>query len=453
VNKLYICGKNTLLPKENNQIITSIAMRDVKIKIHQLGMIGESEEITLNRLMIFSGESGLGKSYLSIICHYIFSVLLDRHRISLFFEDRGLDFSAMRPSYKGNGVAVSFPKKEFEEWLSKDAIQWLGYMVGNKNVKADIEITLPEEINENIVILYEEDVEGLGNEVETYIKLSLPCLTYRIKDSGILSDESPFAFLFRYYLIQEIFEDFKNLTDTFIFPPSRGMMLTEDITPITGMYVEFKQNVNRLVASKTSNIQPSEHLTILLRHILDGSVKRQESRYIYTTNGEEMPLSAAAASIRELASIEFLIENSDISKSAIMIDEPEAHLHPLKQRMMADIISSLMLSGAYIQVTTHSDYFLRRINELSKLHELYERSKERNDDYYVGICDRLGMNPELHIDNKNISAYLLVRNGEQSIAIKQDMSNGVPFAAFHDALKDTLRIKNELERELNDGDN
>ena len=426
-------------------------MKDVKIKIHKLGMIGESEEITLNQLMVFSGESGLGKSYLSIICHYIFFVLLDRHRISSFFEIKGLDFSSMRPSYKGQGIAVSFSKKEFEEWLSKDAIQWLGYMVGNKDLEADIEIKLPEQIKENIVISYEEDMEGLGSEVETYIKLSLPFLTYRIKDSGILSEESPFAFLFRFYLIQEIFDDFKNLTDTFIFPPSRGMMLTEDVTPITGMYVEFKKNVLKLAASKSKNLQPPEHLTALLKRILDGSVKRQESRYIYATNEEEIPLSAAAASVRELASIEFLIENSDISKSAIMIDEPEAHLHPLKQRMMADIICSLMLSGAHIQVTTHSDYFLRRVNELSMLHEVYNRNID-NIDTFIGICDRIGMDPELHIDKSNISAYLLVRNVDHSIVVRQDMTNGVPFAAFHDALKDTLTIKSELEKELNDGD-
>ena len=423
-------------------------MRDVKIKIHQLGMIGESDDITLNRLMLFSGESGLGKSYLSIICHYIFIVLLDSHRVSSFFEKKSLDFSAMRPSYKGAGVAVTFSKKEFEEWLSKDAVQWLGYMVGNKNIKADIAITLPEQISDDIVISYEEDMEGLGNEVETYIKLSLPYLSYRIKDTGALVEESPFAFLFRYYLIQEIFGDYKNLTETFVFPPSRGMMLTEEVTPTTGMYVEFKKNVHRLVVSKPRNIQPPTHLTSLLKRILEGSVIRQENRYVYSTKGEEMPLSAAAASIRELASVEFLIENSDISKSALMIDEPEAHLHPLKQRMMADIICSLLISGAYIQVTTHSDYFLRRINELSMLHELYKKSADKNIEGFAKICGRLKMDPELHIDKNEISAYLLVREGNHSIVVKQDMSYGVPFAAFHDALKETLLIKTELEKEI-----
>ena len=425
-------------------------MRDVKIKIHQLGMIGESEEITLNRLMIFSGESGLGKSYLSIICHYIFSVLLDRHRISSFFENKGLDFSALRPSYKGSGIAATFAKKEFEHWLSKDACQWLGYMVGNKEIKADIEITLPGHIDDIIQISYEEDIEGLGNEVETYIKLSLPYLSYRIKDSGVLGEESPFAFLFRFYLIQEIFEDFKNLAETFVFPPSRGMMLTEDVTPTTGMYVEFKKDVLKLVASKPKSIQPPERLALLLKRILEGTVRRKENRYIYDTGGEELPLSAAAASIRELASIEFLIENTDISKSAIMIDEPEAHLHPIKQRMMADIICSLVLTGAYIQVTTHSDYFLRRVNELTMLHQLHDYNTRKDTVHFDEICKLLKMDPELHIDKNHISAYLLTRESDHSVAIRQDMSNGIPFAAFYDALKDTLTIKSQLEKEIED---
>lgn len=415
-------------------------------------MIGESEEINLNKLMIFSGESGLGKSYLSIVCHYLFSVLLDKHRISSFFEKKGLDFSAMRKDYKGAGVAVTFSKKEFEEWLSKDAIQWLGYMVGNKDIKANIEIKLPRHIDEYIVISYEEDLVGLGDEVETYIKLSLPHLSYRIKDSGVLSEESPFAFLFRYYLIQEIFGDYKNMEETFVFPPSRGMMLTEDVTPTTGMYVEFKKDVLSLVASRPKNIQTSEKLKTMLRHILEGSVKRKENRYIYTTGGKEMPLSAAAASIRELAAIEFLIENTNIGKSALMIDEPEAHLHPLKQRMMADIICSLLLAGSHIQVTTHSDYFLRRINELTMLHDLYERSLTNKDDRYHDICDKAGLDPLLHVDKNDISAYLLVRKEDHSLAVRQDMSKGVPFAAFHDALDDSLRIKYELEKELSDDD-
>lgn len=77
-----------------------------------------------------------------------------------------------------------------------------------------------------------------------------------------------------------------------------------------------------------------------------------------------MPVSAAAASIREIAPLQILAKKQDVSKCAILVEEPEAHLHPLKQRMMADIIGALSHNGAIMQITTHSDYFLRRLNEL-----------------------------------------------------------------------------------------
>ena len=58
------------------------------------------------------------------------------------------------------------------------------------------------------------------------------------------------------------------------------------------------------------------------------------------------------------------------------MEEPEAHLHPLKQRMMADIIGALSHNGAIMQITTHSDYFLRRLNELI----MFAKAKKTTDD-------------------------------------------------------------------------
>ena len=145
-------------------------MNAVKIKINRLGMIGESDEIRLNQFMIFSGESGLGKSYLSIICHYIFTVLLDEKRISSYFVNKGYDFSKLRKDYHGEGIAIKLKKTDFEDWLSKDAIDWLGYMVKN-NIEGDIHIKLPDTIPEEIQMTYEEDMVGLANNIETFINL------------------------------------------------------------------------------------------------------------------------------------------------------------------------------------------------------------------------------------------------------------------------------------------
>ena len=75
-------------------------MQLLSFRIHKLGLIQETDEIRLNRLMIFSGESGLGKSYLAMLCHYFFDVLLDRSRISSFFEEKGFIYDELRPAFK-----------------------------------------------------------------------------------------------------------------------------------------------------------------------------------------------------------------------------------------------------------------------------------------------------------------------------------------------------------------
>ena len=256
-------------------------------------------------------------------------------------------------------------------------------------------------------------------------------------------------------MINTLFEDFKSFNSSFVFPPSRGPIITETVEPNTGMYVEFKRSIQDLTTAKPDTIENSARINKLLHKVLDGRVSKKDGQYLYIANdsGAEMPLSASAASIRELASFEFLIENAEISKSAIMIDEPEAHLHPLKQRMMADIMACLLSEGAHIQITTHSDYFLRRFNELVIQHKLFEESKKNTEIEYRNICENLKLDPDLYINEDLVSAYLIQRKDSSSIVIKQDMNKGVPFSSFHDALNDSLFTKNELDKYLHHADN
>ena len=429
-------------------------MNPVGIKIHKLGMIDESDEIILNNCMIFSGESGLGKSYISIICHYIFSVLLDTERISGYFNSKGFDLDKLHSDFKNSPMHLEISKSDFERWLSEDAITWLSYMVKAHVVNGKVSISLPSSIPDIISFKISEEMVGIGDNVETYINIQVPGLSYKIKDANGMAEESPFAYLFRNYLIQQIFGHFKDLSESYVLPPSRGMMLTETVTPLTGMYSEFQKAIQTMLMAKPNRLELPDELSSLIRDVLDGHVERREGQYIYSTNGEEMPLSAAAASVRELASLEFLVNNTDISTVSLMIDEPEAHLHPLKQRMMADILSCMVEAGSFVQITTHSDYFLRRINELVLKYELREDLKEK-DEYsrYVALCEYLHDNPNLVLDPSKVSAYLLKRTEDnRSVVIKQNIDSGVPFSSFHKALDDSLRIKSKLEELFEDAD-
>lgn len=422
-------------------------MKCIKVRIDQLGRIRDSE-ILVSPLMVFSGESGLGKSYLALLCHYFFELLINTSRLNHFFVDNNIDFNILSKDFKDAGTALEIKKQDLEAWMAKDAILYLRYMLGYDGISGQIEITLPESVPDTMAFTYKKELTGLVDEEEIYTILSLGNLRFRIQEKTQF-DESPFAFLLRFVLIDYIFGNYQMLDSTFVLPPSRGPILTEQIIPTTGMYSEFLNDMAGLNRIKPRPDTASEIVLKLFRTILEGEVNKEETTYIYTTNDASMPVSAAAASIREIAPLQILAKKQDVSRCAILVEEPEAHLHPLKQRMMADIIGALSHNGAIMQITTHSDYFLRRLNELI----MFAKAKKTTDDpdKLRTLSEKVNIVEDMSIDESIIGAYLLRKQADNtSIAVKQDISNGIPFAAFRDAILDNMNYQDILGDYLQD---
>ena len=422
-------------------------MKCIKVRIDQLGRIRDSE-ILVSPLMVFSGESGLGKSYLALLCHYFFELLINTSRLNHFFVDNNIDFNVLSKDFKDAGTALEIKKQDLEAWMAKDAILYLRYMLGYDGISGQIEITLPESIPDTMAFTYKNELTGLVDKEEIYTILSLGNLRFRIQEKTQF-DESPFAFLLRFVMIDYIFGNYQMLDSTFVLPPSRGPILTEQIIPTTGMYSEFLNDMAGLNRIKPRPDTASEIVLKLFRTILEGEVDKEETTYIYTTNDASMPVSAAAASIREIAPLQILAKKQDVSRCAILVEEPEAHLHPLKQRMMADIIGALSHNGAIMQITTHSDYFLRRLNELI----MFAKAKKTTDDpdKLRTLSEKVNIVEDMSIDESIIGAYLLRKQADNtSIAVKQDISNGIPFAAFRDAILDNMNYQDILGDFLQD---
>ncbi|MQN89324.1 AAA family ATPase [Prevotella copri] len=422
-------------------------MKCIKVRIDQLGRIRDSE-ILVSPLMVFSGESGLGKSYLALLCHYFFELLINTSRLNHFFVDNNIDFNILSKDFKDVGTALEIKKQDLEAWMAKDAILYLRYMLGYDGISGQIEITLPESVPDTMAFTYKNELTGLVDKEEIYTILSLGNLRFRIQEKTQF-DESPFAFLLRFVLIDYIFGNYQKLDSTFVLPPSRGPILTEQIIPTTGMYSEFLNDMAGLNRIKPRPDTASEIVLKLFRTILEGEVDKEETTYIYTTNDASMPVSAAAASIREIAPLQILAKKQDVSRCAILVEEPEAHLHPLKQRMMADIIGALSHNGAIMQITTHSDYFLRRLNELI----MFAKAKKTTDDpdKLRTLSEKVNIVEDMSIDESIIGAYLLRKQADNtSIAVKQDISNGIPFAAFRDAILDNMNYQDILGDYLQD---
>lgn len=422
-------------------------MKCIKIRIDQLGRIRDSE-ILVSPLMVFSGESGLGKSYLALLCHYFFELLINTSRLNHFFVDNNIDFNVLSKDFKDAGTALEIKKQDLEAWMAKDAILYLRYMLGYDGISGQIEITLPESVPDTMAFTYKNELTGLVDKEEIYTILSLGNLRFRIQEKTQF-DESPFAFLLRFVMIDYIFGNYQMLDSTFVLPPSRGPILTEQIIPTTGMYSEFLNDMAGLNRIKPRPDTASEIVLKLFRTILEGEVNKEETTYIYTTNDASMPVSAAAASIREIAPLQILAKKQDVSRCAILVEEPEAHLHPLKQRMMADIIGALSHNGAIMQITTHSDYFLRRLNELIMFAKAIKTVDE--PDKLRTLSEKVNIVEDMSIDESIVGAYLLRKQADNtSIAVKQDISNGIPFSAFRDAILDNMNYQDILGDFLQD---
>lgn len=426
---------------------TNHKLEQVKFKINRLGAITGSE-VSLNQFMIFSGESGVGKSYTAIMCNYLFYTLWSGQRINKFFKDNGISFNDLRLTWKNSGEAFVITKEDLQNWMHRDIAEFLNYMLGAE-VNADIDIDLP--IPDKIVFAYNEELEGLVDAEDAYLRVSInKVLSYRTKNEDESIDgESSLASLLRYYLIRELFGNHTNYRYNFILPPSRGAVLTENVNPITGLYQSFKNMLDVINQIPPHQDDIDEHLRDEFRRILDGRVYRDGDKYYYETAGENMGISAAASSIKEIAPLSLFVNRFNVSLSNILIEEPEAHLHPLKQRMMADIIALLVNNSTCVQITTHSDYLLRRINELVMLFNISEKYQGVFED----LCERMEIPSYLKLDYHSIGAYLLRRRPDNTVeVICQNTENGVSFDTFYKALRVNIDNRRTLENVLDTGE-
>jgi len=261
-----------------------------------------------------------------------------------------------------------------------------------------------------------------------------------------VDDESKLAYLTRFYLVQQIMGDFKALRSNYIMPPSRGAILTEEVTGKTGLYIEFINKFKDINTAKAEKPDIPETLMSELTEILEGRVYKEDASYIYETHDNKLPISAAASSIRELAPLTMYLSNVNISTAAILMEEPEAHLHPLKQRMMGDVLSMMVSSKAIVQITTHSDYLLKRLNELIALHNLKRKIPARQ---YSELSSKLKVEDWTLLNPSQVNGYYLRRREDGFVEIvKQETSKKIPFNSFSEALQKNISAHYTLDEAL-----
>ena len=256
-------------------------MGQVSIDIHELGAIKHSE-ITLNSIMFFSGESGLGKSYLALLCHYFFDILVDKNRLNRFFLDNQEPYNSLRDTVmksSDSGVVLSFSKKSFEKWLAEDLKVYMRYMMNHAALACDVDIHLPGDLDE-YTISYRSEITGLEGQEEISYILSLGSLSYRVGDADVIGEESHLALLMRHHLMLVIFGNYLALQSSVILPPSRGAVFTEDVKAKTGLFARFIDRMSSLRRISEFPESDNSDLLDLFRSIIQGKISTKEEEII-----------------------------------------------------------------------------------------------------------------------------------------------------------------------------
>lgn len=422
-------------------------MKQIDIKINELGAIRDSS-LKLKPLMLFSGESGLGKSYAAFLIHYLYFLLSDSSdRLKLFFSDQNYNFESIFDQVQSGSQILTIPKKDVFDWLNKDAVAYIGYLIGNEDFSGSVEIRIPCDYDD-FVFTYREDLGGLQGQEEMMYHIELSHFSYNILSSKFEKNLQPFMLLLKAELKDILFGDYKDMGSTYLLPPSRGALMEINERPsfVSGMYQEFFDFKNVLSAAMQRPDTVSQDIIECCNSVNEGSLNRVDGRIMYNTHGVVMPLTAAASSIKELAPLTLFLNRYSAKSVSFLFEEPEAHLHPNRQVKVADMISCMINDGGHMQITTHSDYLIKRFNNLINLYLLKDMIDE---DTYRAILQKWNIKEMYLLNPQNVGAYVMKREEDgTSRIIEQDVMTDkeISFDSFYSAIENDMALTREIRK-------
>ena len=161
-------------------------------------------------------------------------------------------------------------------------------------------------------------------------------------------------------------------------PTHAGFEQLPEIPTISGVMADFMQRLILYEGDRASDEIMVELARSLENDTLAGQIRiRMPStsgypEFVYRprSSKEDIRLSRASSMVSELAPIVLFLRSAVRRGDMLIIEEPEAHLHPAAQTRMAVALARLVRAGVRVVVTTHSDWLLKELGNLIREGEL-----------------------------------------------------------------------------------
>ena len=176
----------------------------------------------------------------------------------------------------------------------------------------------------------------------------------------------------------------KVIVSSLIGRSSLSMIHPDEHSPtLSGVHADFLSQLIRMEGLRQRTSKGSELAEGLESRLLKGTIQTKPSiagypEFYYLPDGwkEDIPLMNASSMVSELAPVilyfRYVVGPNDI----LIIEEPEAHLHPAMQVEFMRHLAVAVRAGFRIMLTTHSEWVLEELANLVHLSSLTETQRQ-----------------------------------------------------------------------------
>lgn len=460
--------------------INSLPRLDLKINLKNFGPISTGS-IRLSPLTIFIGPNNSGKSYAALLVHSILSSekqsfeykILDmnrNHALSALITETHKDLEKIIKNKRQDFfIPASLIKKitthiiqhifkeNLENTISSNFGSNMGDLVTAKSKSAEIRISNSANyaisIRKKLSIRYSM-AAGLKYKIK-FSKKSFDAYISNKADKGIITVIVPDTLVnekkeLTYFIldallssITEMISKKQNPRESFYIPAARSGILLGYRAISTGIIRDSQYGVGLpsepkltgVVSSIVSNIIMLDtwrgHFYNLAKslesEILKGEVhavtsKNSMPEIVFRTSDASIPLHRTSSIISEIASISLYLKHIVLPNNMLIIEEPEAHLHPANQKIFAKYVVRMIREGLNVLLTTHSPILLEELGKYMRSNML--KPKERK---------MLKWDKNDYLKPEEVSPYVFERLDKLCYnirPIKTDTEHGIPQDEF-----------------------